>query len=139
LEWPNIIGIMIWKSWWCFLGWKIENGQGIVGFGMNIVVSTFMKAELWAVEISMLMLFQEGRGWAQFFLLFLIRFCGVCRSGLGDVYVAQLEAYWKLGGYFELSVLWCVHGADFLANVSLWLHLGLHVVQVPPTGLIPFT
>jgi hypothetical protein len=29
---------------------------------MNIVVSTFMKAELWAVEISMVMLFQEGRG-----------------------------------------------------------------------------
>jgi hypothetical protein len=29
---------------------------------MNIVVSTFMKAELGAVEISMVMLFQEGRG-----------------------------------------------------------------------------
>lgn len=53
-----------------FFGMKIENGQGIGGFGMNIVVSTFMKAELCAVEISMLVLFQEGRGRAQFFLLF---------------------------------------------------------------------
>lgn len=88
-----------------FFGMKIENGQGIGGFGMNIVVSTFMKAELCSVEISMLVLFQEGRGRAQFFLLFLIRFCGVCRSGLGDVYLTQLEAYWKLGGYIELSVL----------------------------------